>query len=165
MSRVKKRGSHNRNKENKIKELKKEEPKYYISLDDGNFFPGWLTKWKDGYVQLPISKRKGYMSISAYKNGGQEKQAVSHLEGIAEKNLCDDVVVFDYKDECIGQDINYLYNLSEVIVTPTITNDNNFIIVLVIKPKVKPSKRKIITTTYKQMYLEYQILCPIWQDN
>ena len=167
MSKAKARGRRGgKSKRAKKNELAKaDEWTLYISLEDGNSFPGWFTKSKDGYLQLPMSKRKGIMTIDEYRNMPDQKNklGVEQLVGINQRQVTDTVTVFKYDNERVGEDLNYVYTLGEIIVTHQITKQNNFMLVLVIYPILKLSRRKVIDTYLKKQMLEYEILCPIWQ--
>ena len=127
----------------------------YISLADGNIFPNWFTKWKDGFIRLPFNKRK-IMTKFEYKNANAANHSVT-------LNIDDEIMVFDCNNEFFAQDDNYICTLSEIIITPQITKHDVFLMVIVINFIVKPSRKKVITDRCHQRAFEYEILCPIWQ--
>ena len=137
------------NKEIRKRETEEEDDELnlYISLADGNIFPSWFTKWKDGFIRLPFNKRK-IMTTS------------NHLVTL---NTDDKIMVFDCNNEFFAQDDNYICTLSEIIITPQITKHDVFLMVIVINFIVKPSQKKVITDYCHQRAFEYEILCPIWQ--
>ena len=71
--------------------------------------------------------------------------------------------IFDLEDMYIGQDENYIYTLSNAVITEEVTDDDNFLLFLIVNYLVKPSRKKKLHNRVKQKVFQYEILCPIWQ--
>ncbi|AYV76973.1 MAG: hypothetical protein Barrevirus6_11 [Barrevirus sp.] len=149
-------------KKGKIANKSKTDKFLFISLADDNAFPSWFSKGKDGFLKLPISKKREEITVAEYKKR-EENYGVEYLTALSEKSIVDNISVFDFNNEFLGVDINYAYMLSEIIVTEKISKDNNFIIVLIVLPKLLPSRKDKVKNYYKKRLYEYEIYCPIWQ--
>lgn len=112
-----------------------EDLNYYIFLEEGNEFPSWINRWKDGFLKLPMSQ-------------------VHYIE---------DKLLFPFNNVMIGEDLNYVFTLSHIIVTEKITINDNFVMLLAVNLILKPSRKNKVPKQLKQLYLEYEVGCPIWQ--
>ncbi len=135
-----------------------EETSLYLFLEENQKFPSWFKfgpHANSGHIVLLISKRKEITTVQEYKKPIIKSD--SFLDGCT----TDTISVFDFGRLQVGKDKDYIYYLSEIIVTNTITKDGKFLLILIIDAVVKSSRRKQSRT---QIY-EYEILCPIWQFN
>lgn len=122
-----------------------QELELFICLDDGNEFPPWFTLGSNKeFLRIPMSK-------------------------LTNKQM-EDKYVFDYTAGTVrelglyvGDDTNYLFYLTEIVVTKYVTNDDNFKILLFVTPIIKPSRKKRLSNYLKKIGFEYIILCPIIQ--
>lgn len=145
----------NHNKENQ------EETSLYLFLEENQKFPSWFKfgpNANSGHIVLPISKRKEITTVQEYKRSINSKSD-SFLDGCT----TDAISVFNFGKLQVGKDKSYIYKLSEIIVTNTITKDGKFLLILIIDAIVKPSRRKVVRTHFRTHIYEYEILCPIWQ--
>ena len=105
----------------------------YVCLQENNEFPPWFELGKEGFLKIPMKNRKRGTSN------------------------------FDYKNLYVGQNHIYKFYLTQIHVTETITELDNFIIALdiatIVKPKIKKSGERYL----KRILLEYEILYPVFQ--
>ena len=123
-------------------------PTLCVSIADGNEFPSWFNKWKNGYIWLSQSLQLPGTSLLGYKD-----------EPVT--------AIFDLNDEYVGTDKNYIFCLSKVGITIECNKHNQFMIVFVIIQKPKAIKararsRKQLEES-KVIGFTYEIYCPIWQ--
>lgn len=62
------------------------EPVYFISLADGNEFPNVFTKWKNGFIQIPV-KRIVDTVIQKTEIKFSEEEKIKRLKLLEEKKL------------------------------------------------------------------------------
>ena len=150
--------SKKRNISKRVKNNEGEDPSYYISLANTHYFPSWFSLSKDGNLTIPLNKLKSRMSFENFKKTTPDNYGLDYLDGFD-----DEVIIFDYENQIVGQDFDFLYTLSKIIMTPTVNKNGDFAIALIIYPKIRPSRRRITKECYKIRLYEYGINCPIWQ--
>ena len=134
-----------------------EGPTLYAILEEGNEFPKWLTEWSNGCVKIPLTLRKSGPSIS-------DPKVYQQLLDIILKTSAENVYVFNFNEKYIGRDKTYYFYLSDVYVTNILNDDDKFVIGFYLKSKVKQTKNVKKRNDYmKEMFISYEIICPIIQ--
>ena len=129
----------------------------YASLIEENEFPSWFNLWKDGYISIPIKlmiPTSNVLEIDMYEK----------LLDIIMKTCKEEVFVFNMDGKYVGMDKTYRFYLSEVYITRLVNKNDTFVIGLTVKSKARQTKgAEKIDSYVQQLFLSYDIMCPIIQ--